>query len=133
MRGPAPLLLAALIAAAAPAQAHHSLTGYDPSRRTALTGEVAEFHFIQPHPFLTIEVQAGGARQLWRLEMDNLWELRDIGLTKDSFKRGERVTVSGDPMRDGSMGMYLRRLDRPGDGLRYEQAGFNPTLSNGKR
>ena len=127
MRVLAPLLAAGLLAGSA--QAHHSLAGYDSAQPRELTGVVAEFGFIQPHPYLTIVIEAAGPKQVWRLEMDNLNELRDIGLTRDSFKPGERVLVRGDPQRDGSPRMYLRRLDRPSDGLLYEQVGTSPRVS----
>lgn len=112
-----------------PAQAHHSLTGYDHARQVSVEGAVAEFQFRQPHPILIIDVDGAGARQAWRLEMDNLHELSAIGLSRDAFRPGERVIVSGAPARDGSNGLYLRRLDRPRDGLRYEQVGSTPQVN----
>ena len=129
MRGRAYRLALALAAFAPAAQAHHTLTGYDQSRQVSLEGRVAAFAFTQPHPFLTIEVEAAGAKQTWRLEMDNLSELRSIGLSSESFKPRERVVVSGNPSRDGSRELYLRVLDRPADGLHYEQPGASPRLS----
>lgn len=129
MHGWARTLVLVLCACSAPAQAHHSLTGYDHARQVAIEGVVSAFEFSNPHPFLTIEVAAASGKQAWRLEMDNLFELRAVGVSRDTFKRGDRVLVSGSASRDGARGMYLRRLDRPSDGLRYEQAGRSPTLS----
>jgi hypothetical protein len=129
MRRSAGLMILGLAASAAPATAHHALTGYDRAREIALSGVVVEFHFRQPHPFLVIEVEAAGARRIWRLEMDNLSELSAIGLSRDTFRAGDRVLVGGDPSRDGADALYLRRLDRPRDGLRYEQVGSTPRLS----
>jgi hypothetical protein len=117
--------MAALAALAAPAQAHHSLTNYDSGRVVELTGEVTEFHYTQPHPFLVIAV-AGAA---WKLEMDNLWELDAVGVARDTFRPGDRVTVSGSPDRGGARALYLRRLDRSRDRLRYEQVGTSPRLT----
>ena len=70
-----------------------------------------------------------GARQIWRLEMDNLHELDEIGISRTTFQPGDRVTVSGDPDRTKPREIYLRRLDRPSDGLRYEQIGSRPRLT----
>jgi hypothetical protein len=123
------LLALALAACASAAHAHHSLTGYDQSRQVTLEGRVAEFAFTQPHPILTIEVEAAGGKQAWRLEMDNLSELRAVGLSSEAFKPRDRVLVSGNPSRDGSRSLYLRLLDRPQDGLRYEQPGSSPKVS----
>ena len=118
----------ALAASAAPASAHHTLTGYDQARPITLEGVVAEFSYTQPHPHLMMRVQAA-TPQTWRLEMDNLYELDEIGFTKETFKPGDRVRVTGSPGRNGATTMYIRRLDRPKDGLRYEQIGFTPSLS----
>ena len=110
--------------------AHHSLSGiYDSSREVTVEGVVAQFHFINPHPFVTIDVknESGRARQ-WRLEMDNRYELAEIGMTAETLKPGDRVVVSGSPARSQSASLYIRRLDRPVDGFRYEQVGSTPRV-----
>ena len=61
--------------------------------------------------------------------MDNLHELDEIGISKTTFKPGDRVTVSGWPDRTEPRDIYLLRLDRPSDGLRYEQIGSRPRLT----
>lgn len=113
-----------------PAQAHHSLSGYDSGRNVRADGVVEEFQFVNPHPYLMIAVTApSGVRQTWRLEMDNLHELDEVGISKTTFKPGDRVTISGWPGRTERREIYLRRLDRPSDGLRYEQIGLSPRLT----
>lgn len=113
------------------AQAHHSISGmYDSSQRVTVAGVIAEFRFIQPHPFLVLDADAGKATaQRWHLEMDNHRELVPIGITKATFKPGDEVIVSGDPARNGAERLYIRLLDRPADGLRYEAPGFHPSIS----
>lgn len=112
------------------AQAHHSLSSYDESRTVTAEGVVDEFHFINPHPVLVIAVTApSGVRQIWRLEMDNRFELDEIGITEMTFKPGDRVTVSGWPGKMKPNEMYLRRLERPSDGLLFEQIGTRPQLT----
>lgn len=104
------------------AHAHHSVSGYyDTDKQVALDGSVIEFQFVNPHPWVTIEVKdASGSAQRWRLEMDNLSELSEVGMTRESLKPGNRVVVSGNPAREKPQSLYLRRLDRPGDGFWYE-------------
>ena len=115
---------------ASAAQAHHSLSGYDQSRNVSADGVVEEFVFVNPHPVLMIGVTApSGVREIWRLEMDNLYELDEIGISRTTFKPGDRVTVSGNPDRMQPREIYLRRLDRPSDGLHYEQIGSRPQLT----
>jgi hypothetical protein len=128
-----PILLFLALLAATPGaglRAHHSIAGvYDSSRPVTLDGVVAEFAFVNPHPFVVVEVTDGGGRpQLWRLELDNRFELAAVGMSADSLKRGDRVTATGSRARDGSRGLYVRRLDRPADGFRYEQVGASPRI-----
>jgi hypothetical protein len=125
------ILAAAFAASGVAADAHHSLYGvYHTDRRATVEGVVAQFHFVNPHPFLIVEARdAGGRPQQWRMEMDNRRELVDVGLTEHTFKPGDKVVVSGSPGRSEQiLGLYVRRLDRPADGLRYEQIGTSPRL-----
>lgn len=109
--------------------AHHSLTGaYDTELRTTLDGTVVEFHFVNPHPFITIEVSRNGSASRWRLELDNRSELAEIGVTAATWKPGDRIVVSGSPGRAQAQNLYVRRLDRPADGSWYEQVGSTPRI-----
>jgi hypothetical protein len=125
------LLAATIAAAAVPASAHHSIAAaYDGAKRLGLEGAIAEFHFVNPHPFLIMEVTADdGARESWRLEMDNRRELAEIGITSDTFRPGDRVVVQGNAGRTEPRTLYLYRLDRAADGLRYEQIGYSPKIT----
>jgi hypothetical protein len=110
--------------------AHHSLSGsYDTSREITVEGVITQFQFVNPHPFVTISVEArNGEKQLWRLEMDNRSELTQIGMNSGTLKPGDRVVVSGSPGHSDARTVYIRRLDRPVDGLRYEQIGSTPSI-----
>jgi uncharacterized protein DUF6152 len=112
------------------ASAHHSFAGvYDSTRNVTLDGVIAEFLFVHPHPFLVIRVaQADGPAESWRAEMDNRFELADIGVTAQTFKPGDRVHVSGIPGRKEPRILYLMRLERAADGLSYEQVGSTPRI-----
>ena len=123
-------LLAAvwLLAAAAPA-AHHSLSSvYDSRKQVTITGTVREFQFVNPHPWIGIDVTDAGNVRRWRLELDNRWELENVGMSADTFKPGDVVVATGSAGRDGARGLYVRRLDRAADGLLYEQVGPSPSL-----
>ena len=122
---------AAVAASVMTVQAHHSIAGaYDTNRQVKLEGTVAEFHFVNPHPYVTMQVTNNdGNAQSWRLEMDNRSELADIGIDAATFKPGDRVVASGSAARAKTRGLYLLRLDRPADGLRYEQIGYSPSIN----
>jgi hypothetical protein len=110
--------------------AHHSIASiYDSSQPVTVEGTVKQFHFISPHPFVTVEVKdARGASHVWQMEMDNRWELADIGVTSSTLRPVDRVVVTGSRARSQSNNLYVRRLDRPADGFRYEQVGSSPRI-----
>ena len=121
--------VAFVLLAAGSAAAHHSLSGpYDTSATASYEGVVRAFHFVNPHPYLTVEIRVSGRNQNWKLEMDNLGELAAIGMTATTFKNGDRVTVAGYPGRDGARTLYLRKLDRPKDGFWYTQDDSMPEM-----
>jgi hypothetical protein len=115
--------------------AHHSIAAiYDSSRQRRIEGGVTEFQFINPHPFLVLDVKGeSGTNEQWKLEMDNRFELAQVGVTRETFKPGDHLVVSGSPARQQARSLYIRRLDRPSDGFWYEQAGASPRISPRKR
>ena len=112
------------------AHAHHSIVSvYDSSRKVTIEGIVTEFRFVNPHPFVTIDVKHdSGSKQQWRLDMDNRSELAEVGMTSQTLKPGDRIVVTGNPARNKSQSLYIRSLDRPSDGFRYEQVGSSPRI-----
>lgn len=126
-----PLVLCALgvIAAASVATAHHSLSDYDSSRQTTVDGVVAQFQYVNPHPFITLDAKDSTGRvQRWRLELDNRREFDDIGMTAETIRSGDRVVVQGSPGRSQANILYVRRLDRPSDGYAFDTVGSRPRL-----
>jgi len=115
--------------------AHHSITAiYDSAKQVTVTGTVREFRFVNPHPWLGIDVDDGAGRpQPWRLDLDNRYELVDVGMKGDTFRVGDVVTARGSAARDGSNNLYTLQLDRPADGLHYEQVGSSPRLRFARR
>jgi len=114
---------------------HHSIAAaYDTSQPRTLKGVITQFAFVHPHPFIVLEVRTGSsAPQSWRLEMDNRFELADIGVTADTFKAGDLIAVTGSLGRIQPLTLYIRKLDRPRDGFEYEQVGFSPRISTPSR
>jgi Family of unknown function (DUF6152) len=124
---------AALVFASAAAEAHHSIAAvYDGTRQQRLEGVVAEFQFVNPHPFVIVTVEQDGTEETWRLEMDNRFELADVGMTGETLKPGDRVVVTGSLGRTEPRTLYVRQLDRPADGFRYEQVGSRPRVSSAR-
>lgn len=120
----------AVMACCGAAEAHHSIAGmYDESHPVTLDGSVLEFHFVNPHPFVLLQVKdSSGREQTWKLELDNRGELVDVGMSATTLKPGDRLTVTGGPAYKQANAMYVRRMQRA-DGFRYEQVGFSPKVS----
>ncbi len=128
------IAVAALSVVAVAADAHHSIAGmYDQSRRVTLDGVIAQYQFVNPHPFVVVDVTTNGTTQSWKAELDNRWELQNVGMTPTTFNAGDRVVVSGSPGRDRTPLLYVWRLERPADGFLYEQIGTSPRVSRSRR
>jgi len=111
-------------------QAHHSISGtFATSKVITVEGVIREFHFVNPHPFLVVEVLSeNGTAESWRFEMDRMVDLSEAGLTKTTFKAGDRIVVTGNPAIAEKQSLFIRRLDRPLDGFRFEQLGASPRI-----
>ena len=129
------LLGAATALASSAAAAHHSISAvYDGARQQRIEGVVAEFQFVNPHPFVVVTVTPRyGTAENWRLELDNRFELAAIGVTDETLKPGDVVIVTGSVGRMDARSLYVRQLDRPADGFRYEQVGTRPRVSTARR
>ena len=128
------IAFAALSVLAVTADAHHSIAGmYDQSRRVTLDGVIAQYQFVNPHPFVVVDVAMNGATQSWKAELDNRWELQNVGMTPTTFNAGDRIVGSGSPGRDRTPLLYVWRLERPADGFLYEQIGTSPRVSRLRR
>jgi|SRR5919201_4354821 hypothetical protein len=125
------LSFALVVACGVAAEAHHSIAGmYDQSRRVTLDGVISQYQFVNPHPFVVVDVAgANGSMQSWKGELDNRWELMEVGMTATTFKAGDRVVVIGSPGRDRTPLLYVLRLERAADGFLYEQVGTSPRVS----
>jgi hypothetical protein len=129
------LKLAAIIllglALGAPCFAHHGVAPhYDVSKPVTIDGVVSRFEFINPHSFVYITTRDGaGVKQVWRCELASRSVLMRNGLTADSFKVGEHVTVQGVAARHNPTGCALR-VARFADGTVLEASTlFGPTLA----
>jgi len=127
-----PIVAVAGAVLCAAAVAHHSISSmYDNARQRTFEARVAEFQFVNPHPYVVVDADpdATGTEQRYKLEMDNRHELVDIGISATTFKAGDRVVVTGSRNRTSPNSFYLWRLDRAADGLHYEQIGFDSHVS----
>lgn len=127
-----PLNLVAVVVTAAyfgllatAAVAHHSAAPfYDSSRTVTIRGIVTRWSFVNPHPFLYVDVEAdNGDTQEWIIEFAGPVRLQKIGWSPDTFAPGEIITATGNPPKaEGVYGMFSPEIIRA-DGTVMQQAG----------
>jgi hypothetical protein len=88
----------ALLAAGAPARAHHSFGAeYDSNQPVTLTGVVTKIEWTNPHSYIYLDVtDTSGKKETWKLEGYPPNALYRTGWKRDvTMKTGDTVTVSG--------------------------------------
>ena len=103
---------------AAPALAHHSSAMFDKTKTVTLAGTVSQFQWTNPHSWIQIVVEDGGAPVEWSVEMGAPVQLFGLGWRPGSLKPGDKIVVVANPMRDGSHGaMYLTGKRQDGSAI----------------
>src|SRR5262249_49346658 len=96
---------AAVVAASAPASAHHSFAMFDSLHPEEISGTVKEFRFVSPHTILVVTVKGeDGVEKDWILEGGAPGLQVREGLTSKSLKPGDEITVSIKPLHSGAGG-----------------------------
>ena len=90
-------LAGALIIAAVPAVAHHSISAeFDTSKPITFTGVVKKIDWMNPHIYTHVEVKSpDGKMTVYKVEGGPPNALFRQGWRKDTLKVGDTVTVSG--------------------------------------
>jgi len=102
---------AVLALAAVPAGAHHSFAMFDQARPLTLTGTVTQFQWTNPHSFIELDVLTkSGGTEHWSIELNSPNNLTRQGWKRTSIKRGDKVTVTISPLRDGKKGGLFSRI-----------------------
>lgn len=95
----------AVLAAGVPAAAHHSFAMFDQKKIMTVEGTVTTFQWTNPHAFIELDTPTG---KHWSLELNSPNNLKRQGWTRTALKRGDKVTVRFNPLRDGkSGGLFL--------------------------
>ena len=97
------VLLGSFILGSLPAVAHHSLSIYDRGKSRTVEGVVKEFRFTNPHARIILTVaSADGATKDWDFEGGGVNRLTERGIFVNTIRSGDKISVSYNPMRDGS-------------------------------
>lgn len=87
------------------ASAHHSRAGiYEPnSKMITMKGVVTEWRWRNPHVFLVWNVKDDKGNVVeWVGELSSITSMASEGMSRNSFKGGEEITVTVAPARSGA-------------------------------
>jgi hypothetical protein len=97
------------------ALAHHSGAAYDTEHPQTLEGTVKTVNWTNPHITFVIEADAkdGKPAQTWVFEVSSPGVLTRSGWTKRSLQPGDHAIFHYAPLRDGSIGGFLMKVNLP--------------------
>ena len=102
-----------LVSAVMPLSAHHSWpVNFD--RLVTVKGTVVEFRWANPHPMITLEVQAtDGRTEKWEIGGPAIIRMEANGWTRSTVKPGDVITGIGYQFADGQKIVRLERVVLP--------------------
>ena len=99
-----------LVSTVMPLSAHHSWpVSFD--RLVTVKGTVREFRWANPHPMITLEVQADDGRtEKWEIGGPAIIRMEANGWTRNTVKPGDVITGIGYQFGDGQKILRLERV-----------------------
>jgi hypothetical protein len=96
------MMLTAAFLAPVSLTAHHGSAIFDVGKRVTLKGTVVEWVYSNPHCLLKFEVMGeDGQPVTWVAEGQAPNVIFPVGYRKDSFKAGDKVTMTVEPVKNG--------------------------------
>lgn len=110
------IFFASVLAFSSASIAHHSFAGFDRNLAVKLKGTVKDFQFTNPHIWVQLlVVDAKTKKQVeWSLEGASPNALKAVEWTRNSLKPGDVVTITINPMKDGSPGGAIVEVEKNG-------------------
>ena len=105
------LATAAVLMTLAPLVAHHGAASVDTEKEITLKGTVTEWIWANPHCFLKFDAMDDtGTVRNWAVETQNPTDISVRGWRRTSFKAGDQVTVTLQPVKNGAPVGRLRKV-----------------------
>jgi len=115
---------------AIPAEAHHSMAGFDRKQTVVLTGTIQEFRWENPHSSIDIDVPGKDGKVVtWKIEMTAPAYLVRQGFKRTSVKKGDMATVTANPLISGDPGALFVSIKLP-DGTVLPQSAAKQSVAN---
>jgi hypothetical protein len=103
-----------VLGAIVPIAAHHGAASFDTTRELTLKGTVTEWIWANPHCFLKFDAKDDtGSVRNWAVEVSNPTDMTRLGWARTSFKGGDEVTVTLQPVKSGAPIGRLRSVVLP--------------------
>ena len=85
------------------ALAHHSAAIFDSTKLVILKGTTLKFTNMNPHAWISLDAKVNGAgeSERWDVETTAPMQLVAMGITSQTLKPGDKVTIAIRPLRDG--------------------------------
>jgi Family of unknown function (DUF6152) len=118
-------LAVTVLAVGGRAYAHHSFAAtYREKDSVTIEGELVQLDFRNPHSFVHVDVkQKDGTTVRYAVEWGGVGQLGQQGVTRDTFKVGDHVIITGAPGRnDADHRVRMVTLKRTSDGFTWGQA-----------
>jgi hypothetical protein len=95
-----------------PLLAHHANAVFDVGKRVTVKGTVTEWFWANPHCLLRFDVKDDNGQVVhWVAETQAPPNMTPFGWTKQSFKSGDEVTITLEPVKNGQpLGRILQAV-----------------------
>jgi len=114
--------------------AHHANAVFDLGKRLTLTGTVTEWFWANPHCLLRFDVKNdSGEMTHWVAETQAPPNMTPFGWTKQSFAVGDQVTVTLEPVKNGSPLGRILQVKLPDGKTLVAGNGLPPSDGSGAR
>ena len=92
-----------MVIGSGPVIAHHGAATFDTGKELVLEGTVTEWVWSNPHCFLKFEAKdSSGTVRTWTVETSNPPDMVNRGWSRRSFKAGDKVTATVEPVKSGN-------------------------------
>jgi hypothetical protein len=105
-------LAVGLLVASGPLFAHHANAIFDAGKRITVKGTVTEWFWANPHCLLRFDVKDDSGQVVhWVAETQAPPNMIPFGWSKQSFKAGDEVTLTLEPVKNGQpLGRILQAV-----------------------
>jgi Family of unknown function (DUF6152) len=105
------LATVALLMTVVPILAHHGTATFDTDKEITLKGTVTEWIWANPHCFLKFDAKDDtGTVRNWAVETGNPTDMSTRGWRRNSFKFGDQVSVTIQPVKNGAPVGRMRKV-----------------------